>query len=804
MSLYRFAGFEFDAERGLLIRDGNEQNVRHKVARLIAYLITHRERVVSKEELLQQLWDHGEYRENSLTQSVREARRLLGDSAQQPTFIRNFPQRGYQWITVTEVVLPKSLETEHEVGPEPAQLDDTPVATEQPLPGKALPEKQPIAGTFRRYQIVLVLLAALLITFILFRPVTDNQPASETAADKPSQQRLMVLPFINETGDPSLQWMEMGLSDMLATSLAQGSQRAITAPAASHNLLAVEGLAWPPEPESLQALMRQQKIDLLLYSRVSLYRDQQVLNIRLYRSDGTVTQGSISYPQLAIATSAVAAQLKQLIDPHPGTGELPQMAAHPASVQDLVRGLQALQQQGAALADNYFSAALLQDPGNRWAQAYSAKTSLQLGRWQQASSRLSEIDSSGDTALANFICRWQGEIAYRQGSLDSAHQQLTACAVLAENSHDRRIEYESYRLLAQIAHQQYNWSEFRRWNRLAAGLSDADGGLEVQAERLFYLGNPVESGLEKDPYNDLLQNGPRLKQALLYFQSLANQPRIAATRFALAQNYTLPLSERESALKEAVMLWRSLKMPFELAQALTYEGFYRLQLHQGERAIEPLEEAIRLTEQLGAQWLQEQARFYRAFADLDIGLARGGDPDPSALQRSVQGFDRLLAEGTLPQKEQADARVLSGWALAELGQLEEARQRQQQARTFYRDNQMDISFGYTLYSQMWIALLQNNLEEVVRLGREPVQTRLQLRYLAEAYHRLARYEDAAETFAAIATKFSESWTDDDRQILKQYRLNPTQGLGILPSAHLVYCESDWQVETALLPVSQIK
>ena len=792
MSLYRFAEFEFDAERGLLIHGGNELHVRHKVAQLMVYLIEHRERVISKEELLEQLWDHGEYRENSLTQSVREARRLLGDSAQQPTFIRNFPQRGYQWIIETDTVQPvEPVEmSDVEVVPvEPSEESAPAEPVVEPVEVKPLPRK--------RLWVWLGLIASLVVVLLVALPSADYLIESDTQVAEASEQRLMVLPFINETGDPSLQWMEMGLSDMLATSLARGGDMAITAPATSHNLLAVEGLEWPPKPEELTALMQRQGVGLLLFSSVSLYRDQQVLNVRLYRSDGTVTQGSISYPQLAVATSAVAAQLKQLIDPKTSHGDLPEMAAHPASVQDLVRGLQALQQQGAALADNYFNAALLQDPGNRWAQAYSAKTALQLGQWQQADAKLNAIDSSDETALANFVCRWQGEIAYRQGRLEAARDQLTVCAETAENSHDQQIQYESYRLLAQIAHQQYNWPEFRSWNRLAAGLSDADGDLAVQAERLFYLGNPVESGLEKDPYNDLLQNGPRLKQALAYFQSLANQPRIAATRFALAQNYTLPLAERESALKEAVMLWRSLKMPFELAQALTYEGFYWLQLHQGERAIAPLEEAIQLTEKLGAQWLKEQARFYRAFADLDRGLARGGNSDPDALQKSVAGFDRLLAEGILPLKEQADARVLSGWALTELGQIKEASQRQSLARSFYRENQMDISFGYTVYSQMWNALLQDNLEEVIRLGNEAVQTRLQLRYLAEAYHRQQRYDQAADTFARIKEQFMDSWTAEDQQVLEQYKLDPEQGLGTLPSAHLVYCETDWVMDTPL-------
>ena len=106
MSLYQFAQFHFDHQTGALYErygcaDVQEIMLRHKIARLLEYLIQNRDRVVTKDELLNALWDHAEYRESALTQSIRELRKALGDKAQQPLFIRTFPQRGYQWIAET-------------------------------------------------------------------------------------------------------------------------------------------------------------------------------------------------------------------------------------------------------------------------------------------------------------------------------------------------------------------------------------------------------------------------------------------------------------------------------------------------------------------------------------------------------------------------------------------------------------------------------------------------------------------------------------------------------------------------------
>tara|TARA_B110001454_G_scaffold20346_1_gene19191 strand:+ start:8821 stop:9075 length:255 start_codon:yes stop_codon:yes gene_type:complete len=72
---FQFEQYSFDSQSGMLSHtDKPEQTLRHKVAGLLQYLIEHQDRIVSKEELLEALWQHGDYRENSLTQSIRELR----------------------------------------------------------------------------------------------------------------------------------------------------------------------------------------------------------------------------------------------------------------------------------------------------------------------------------------------------------------------------------------------------------------------------------------------------------------------------------------------------------------------------------------------------------------------------------------------------------------------------------------------------------------------------------------------------------------------------------------------------------
>src|SRR5580700_5029353 len=64
-----------------------------RVLEFIFYLLRHRERLVSKCELLKHVWHTDSISESVLTRAACLARKLLGDSA----FIRTVYGRGYQW-----------------------------------------------------------------------------------------------------------------------------------------------------------------------------------------------------------------------------------------------------------------------------------------------------------------------------------------------------------------------------------------------------------------------------------------------------------------------------------------------------------------------------------------------------------------------------------------------------------------------------------------------------------------------------------------------------------------------------------
>ena len=98
----RFEGFELDTERRTLTHDDSEIEVEPRVFDVVAYLAAHVDRVVAKEELLDELWGDRFVSEWALSTAVKHARRALGDDGTQQQIIKTSHGRGYRMIAPVE------------------------------------------------------------------------------------------------------------------------------------------------------------------------------------------------------------------------------------------------------------------------------------------------------------------------------------------------------------------------------------------------------------------------------------------------------------------------------------------------------------------------------------------------------------------------------------------------------------------------------------------------------------------------------------------------------------------------------
>ncbi len=114
--IFRFGEFEVREGEFCLFRDGQTIPVEPKAFRVLLHLLRNPQRLVTKDELLDAVWQETSVSENSLTRAVALLRRLLGDDTKEPKFIATVPTVGYR--LVCHVVC--SEENAQPVAPAPA------------------------------------------------------------------------------------------------------------------------------------------------------------------------------------------------------------------------------------------------------------------------------------------------------------------------------------------------------------------------------------------------------------------------------------------------------------------------------------------------------------------------------------------------------------------------------------------------------------------------------------------------------------------------------------------------------------
>ncbi len=95
---FRFARYEIDAGRRELLRDGATVVVQPKVLDVLIHLIRHRERVVSKHELLDELWGDAAVSEGVLSTAIHAARSAIEDTASRAWAIKTVARHGYRFV----------------------------------------------------------------------------------------------------------------------------------------------------------------------------------------------------------------------------------------------------------------------------------------------------------------------------------------------------------------------------------------------------------------------------------------------------------------------------------------------------------------------------------------------------------------------------------------------------------------------------------------------------------------------------------------------------------------------------------
>jgi TolB-like protein len=147
--IYRFGPFELDLAKVELRTNGTPFPLQPQVFALLAYLVEHRERLVSKDELFEKVWDGRIVSDSALTSRVKHARQALGDDGKAQRYIRTIHGQGFRFVAGVRVQRDEPLVTPGNGTVMPGQAEALADATARPsiavLPFRPIGDAGPFA-----------------------------------------------------------------------------------------------------------------------------------------------------------------------------------------------------------------------------------------------------------------------------------------------------------------------------------------------------------------------------------------------------------------------------------------------------------------------------------------------------------------------------------------------------------------------------------------------------------------------------------------------------------------------------------
>lgn len=208
---YFFEGFQLDASRKLLLRfpEGEPVSLTHKAFEILLLLVENCGKLVTKDELMTEVWRDSIVEEANLTQTISVLRKILGENPNEHRFIVTETGKGYRFVA-------RVRETGKDQPAKPDNLNDE-AADRKPGETAADPksgDRKVFLPTF-----VAILIILLVIGIYYF------SSASETNISQPSSAKeikaIAVLPFKDIGSNEEDKFLGIGMANAVITKLSQ-------------------------------------------------------------------------------------------------------------------------------------------------------------------------------------------------------------------------------------------------------------------------------------------------------------------------------------------------------------------------------------------------------------------------------------------------------------------------------------------------------------------------------------------------------------------------------------------------------
>ncbi len=204
---YLFGDCELEPVRHELRRRATPVAVEPQVFLLLLYLVEHRDRLITKEELNRVIWDGRVVSEWAMSSAIKLARQAIGDNGKRQEFIRTIPRRGFRFVGDVEVYQDSYEDPETEL----------PDAEFAPKIGRA-------DGPWRKYMlaaIIFIIIAGSGVWWWQKSEISRHEEPARTAYGLPDKPSIAVLPFSNLSDDKTQKYFADGIALDISTDLSK-------------------------------------------------------------------------------------------------------------------------------------------------------------------------------------------------------------------------------------------------------------------------------------------------------------------------------------------------------------------------------------------------------------------------------------------------------------------------------------------------------------------------------------------------------------------------------------------------------
>lgn len=374
MPIVRFDTFSFDITAQELKKEDRLIDLRPKPARLLAVFLASGGAVLSKQDLIEQVWDE-RANEQVLFQTISELRKALDDSSRNPRYIANVKKRGYRWIGQVE-----------------QHADPT--------------SKRPLL-----WAAMILLFLGLAATYWFTR-------------EEPEPPRVVRLALIHE-GDEDTP--AKGLLNIVATTLnSQGTIEVM--PNAEVVPFAEEfRLVEPDQDKVAELLLKLLGLDYVVFCSLEKQDKAYVLAHTMYSLQGRVKEGNIKQPTPAQVATPMAEQVlhffRVLDDYQDLSGPFSKNSEVTAAY---ATAEQAMEMANFSLARTYYERCLGMDPNFQWARVRLARCLEELNELERSAALnrevIAHLGTKMDPELHRLCLRNMASLAMRRGDFEEAHR----------------------------------------------------------------------------------------------------------------------------------------------------------------------------------------------------------------------------------------------------------------------------------------------------------------------------------------------------------------------------------------------